>query len=123
MSSNQNEEFHLPCVYSVLKNGTPTLKYSREDRGYFGTPKVIFGNGANPTSFIDYDGNYGMTQFAFAIADSPENLERIEKSLKSDKFARITEATKYVATAGNPLVYPKILKTFRKNFWEEFIDD
>jgi hypothetical protein len=123
MSATQNEEFHLPCVYSVLKNGTPTLKYSREDRGYFGIPKVIFGNGANPTSFIDYDGNYGMTQFAFAIADSPENLERIEKSLKSDKFARITEATKYVATAGNPLVYPKILKTFRKNFWKEFIDD
>jgi hypothetical protein len=123
MSATQNEEFHLPCVYSVLKNGTPTLKYSREDRGYFGIPKVIFGNGANPTCFIDENGEYGLTQFAFAIVDSFENLVNIKQVLESDKFARITEATKYVATAGNPLVYPKILKTFKKDFWREFIDE
>jgi hypothetical protein len=123
MSAIQSNEYYLPCVYSVLKNGSPTLKYSREDRGYFGIPKIILGNGANPTSFIDYNGDYGMTQFAFAIVDDVDNLEKIKKALNSDKFAKITEATKYVATAGNPLVYPKILKAFRKDFWKDFIDE
>jgi hypothetical protein len=123
MSNVQNEEFNLPCVYSVLKDGSFTLKYSNEDKGHFGVPKLIIGNGANPTCFIDYNGEYGMTQFSFAIVDTVENLEIIKDVIQNNKFANITKSVKYVATSGNPLIYPKIAMLFRKNFWEGFINE
>ncbi len=124
ISKQQVNEFTYPCVYSVLGNGTINYMYSSTDQnGHFGIPKVIFGNGANPTSTIDSNGNYGLTQFAFGITDSVENLSNIEKAIKSEKFQKINKATKYVATAGNPLVYPKIVGLFKKDFWKEFIND
>jgi peptide methionine sulfoxide reductase MsrB len=124
ISAIQDDTHQYPCVYSVYKNGTYNFKYSSIDtKGHFGITKLILGNGANPTCFIDENGEYGMTQFAFAIVDSLENLIKIKEVLESEKFAKVTQSTKYVATAGNPLVYPKILKTFRKDFWREFVNE
>jgi hypothetical protein len=124
VSANNDETYIHPCVYSIYKDGTFSLKYSsRNDKGHFGKSKLILGNGANPTSFIDDDGNYGMTQFTFGIVDTPENLVKIKQVLESKEFFEITQSTKYVATEGNPLVYPKILRTFKKDFWKEFINE
>jgi hypothetical protein len=124
VSKIQNDEFPYPVVYSVLSDGTVNLMYSSTNtKGHFGIPKLILGNGANPTCFIDYNGEYGMTQFAYGIVDTVENLVKIKEVITSKDFQKVNLATKYVATAGNPLVYPKILKTFRKNFWEEFINE
>jgi hypothetical protein len=124
VSKVQSDEFPYPVVYSVLSDGTVNFMYSSTNqKGHFGIPKLILGNGANPTCFIDYNGDYGMTQFAYGIVDTVENLERIKDVITSDNFQKVNQATKYVATAGNPLVYPKILKTFRKNFWEEFVNE
>lgn len=124
VSKVQNDEFPYPVVYSILSDGTVNFMYSStNDKGHFGIPKLILGNGANPTCFIDYQGEYGMTQFAYGIVDDVENLERIKEVITSDEFKKINLATKYVATAGNPLIYPKIAKTFRKDFWKEFINE
>jgi hypothetical protein len=124
VSKIQNDEFPYPVVYSILSDGTVNLMYSSTNtKGHFGIPKLILGNGANPTCFIDYNGEYGMTQFAYGIVDTVENLVKIKEVITSKDFQKVNLATKYVATAGNPLVYPKILKKFRKNFWEEFIDE
>ena len=124
VSSVQVEEFIHPCVYSVLKNGGLTLKYSSvNNKGHFGIPKLILGNGTNPTLIVDTEGIYGLTQFAFGIVDSIDNLSLIERAIKSEKFLKINKSTKYVATAGNPLVYPKIVALFKKEFWRNFIDD
>ena len=123
-SKIQSDEFPYPVVYSILSDGTVNLMYSSTNtKGHFGIPKLILGNGANPTCFIDYNGEYGMTQFSYGIVDTVENLVKIKKVITSKDFQKVNLATKYVATAGNPLVYPKILKTFRKNFWKEFIDE
>lgn len=124
VSKVQSDEFPYPVVYSVLSDGTVNFMYSStNDKGHFGIPKLILGNGANPTCFIDYDGEYGMTQFAYGIVDTVENLEKIKEVITSDEFQKVNLATKYVATAGNPLIYPKIAKTFRKDFWKEFINE
>jgi hypothetical protein len=124
MSKVQENDHVYPCVYSVLSDGTINLMYSTTDqKGHFRIPKVIFGNGTNPTSFIDNEGQYGLTQFSFGIVDSVENLIQIEKVIKSEKFQKLNKATKYVATAGNPLVYPKIIGLFKKDFWKEFINE
>lgn len=124
ISKVQSDEFPYPVVYSVLSDGTVNFMYSStNDKGHFGIPKLILGNGANPTCFIDYNGEYGMTQFAYGIVDTVENLEKIKEVITSDEFQKVNLATKYVATAGNPLIYPKIAKTFRKDFWKEFINE
>jgi|688.fasta_scaffold198987_2 hypothetical protein len=124
MSKTQSEEFQYPCVYSVLGNGTANFMYSSTNqKGHFGIPKLILGNGTNPTSLLDLNGEFGLTQFAFGIVDTIENLPQIERALKSEKFQKINKSTKYVATAGNPLVYYKIVSSFRKDFWKEFINE
>ena len=124
MLKNRTEEHIYPCVYSVLKDGTINYMYSSTNQnGHFGIPKVVLGNGANPTSTIDMNGDYGLTQFAFGIVDDINNLSTIQRAIKSEKFQKLNKATKYVATAGNPLVYPKIISLFRKDFWRGFIDE
>jgi hypothetical protein len=116
--------FKYPCVYSITGDDVPNLMYSSiNNKGHFGIPKLILGNGVTPKCFIDYNGEYGMTQFAYAIVDEVENLEKIKKVLESDEFQEINLATKFVATAGNPLAYPRIISLFRKDFWKEFIND
>jgi hypothetical protein len=124
MSNNKNGDFIYLCVYSILKNGVINFKYSNiTDKGHFNISKIICGNGANPTFVKDYCGNFGMTQWAFGIVDTVENLDLLYEALKSDKIKQITLATKFNATAGNPVIYPKILATFRKDFWKEFLED
>jgi hypothetical protein len=123
MSDELNSTHKYPCVYSIIGNGEPTLWYSPKNEGHFGIPKLILGNGANPKCFIDYNGDYGMTQFTYGIVDTIENLEKIKQVLESDEFQKINIATKFVSTAGNPLAYPRIISLFRKDFWKEFIND
>jgi 16S rRNA G966 N2-methylase RsmD len=124
MSKTQSEEFQYPCVYSVLGDGSANFMYSSTNqKGHFGIPKLILGNGTNPTSLLDLNGEFGLTQFAFGIVDTIESLPQIERALKSEKFQKINKSTKYVATAGNPLVYYKIVSSFRKDFWKEFINE
>lgn len=122
MSKAKNDKNTFTCIYSVLKNNVPTFFYSTEDRGHFGIKKVIFGNGANPTFMMDTSGEYGLTQFAFGIVDN-ENFDIIKKVLeeKIEYINEITQATKFVATMGNPILYPKVVSLFRKDFWKEFI--
>ena len=122
MSKNQDNDFKYPCVYSVLKGGVPTIKYSNTNcNGHFGVEKIIFGKGANPTYMLDKKGEYGMTEFAFGVADY--DMDIIEKAIKSGKLKELTAMTKFVSTAGNPIVYPKIISLFRKDFWKQFLND
>jgi hypothetical protein len=122
MNKEANDTFKYPCVYSITGNDEPNFMYSSiNTKGHFGIPKLILGNGVTAKCFIDYKGEYGMTQFAYGIVDTIENLEKIKKVLENDEFQKINIATKFVATAGNPLAYPRILSTFRKDFWKEFI--
>ena len=117
MQNTNNDEFIYPCVYSVLKSGKFNLFYSNENKGQFGVKKIICGNGANPTFFTDDEGRYGLTQFSFGIVDD-ENFDLIVDILKSGKQSYITEATKFISTNGNPIMYPKIVSLFKKDFWK-----
>ena len=119
MSAEKNDTFKYPCIWSIKKGGTPTFKYSSIDKGHFGVKKIIFGNGANPTYMKDEFGEYGMTQFSFGVYGY--DLDIIEKSIQSNGIKKITEMTKFVSTEGNPILYPKIISLFRKDFWKEFI--
>ena len=121
MSHEKSSNFKYPCVYSILSDGSYNLMYSSIKKDYLGIPKVVCGNGANPTSMIDKKGQYGLTQYAFGIVNDVDNLPLIEKALHSEEFQKINQATKFVATQGNPLVYPRILSSFKKDFWKKFV--
>jgi hypothetical protein len=96
-----------------------TLWFSKYKEGHFGIPKLIWSNGriTSVGSFLDLKGEYGLTQFAYAIADEKENLPLIKKAFDSDKFRIIMQS----CAVGQLLINYKIISLFRKDFWREFI--
>lgn len=118
MSTIQSDEFKYPCVYSVNKADIPKFKYSKiNTNGHFNIPKVIFTVGYGTGFLSDPDGMYGLTQWCAGIIAKPTDHVNIIKYLKSDGF---NEIRKSISVS---LVYinPKILKEFKKDFWNDFI--
>jgi hypothetical protein len=109
-------------VYTITKKDDVKLFYTNtKNNGHFNLPKVIWSNGLGTYPIIDKEGYYALTQFSYGIVDDIENLEKIEKCLKSKRFQKdINLNTKFISTEGNPLAYPKIIATFRKDFWKEY---
>jgi hypothetical protein len=120
MSHVKTDIFKYPCVYYIDKQGNPTLWYSsKNDRGHFGVPKVIFAGGVIKSVgyMADNKGEYGMTQFAKGIVDTPENVPLIAFAMNTSKFRTIMEMCVVAQTELNR----DILATFRKDFWKDFL--
>jgi hypothetical protein len=120
-SKEQNDEFTHPVVYTVNYLSRPTFFYSSTNqKGHYGKPKVIWSNGriSSIGNYIDTNGEYALTQFAYAIVDNVETLENIKIALDSKKFKNLME----LCAVGQLTVNHKVVAKFRKNFWEEFID-
>jgi superfamily II DNA/RNA helicase len=69
-------------------------------------------------SYVDDKGGYGLTQFAYAIADNTKNLENIKTCMESDKFLKLMKLC--YMSSGNRFDR-KVLSTFKKDFWKEFL--
>jgi len=122
VSKIQNDEFNHPCVYTVNYLSQPTFYYSStNEKGHFGIPKVIWSNGriSSVGSYIDDTGEFGLTQFSYAIVDEVENLPFIKRTLDSLKFKKLME----LCAVGQLTINHKVISTFRKDFWKDFIDD
>ncbi len=122
VSKTQNDEFNYPCVYTVNYLSQPTFYYSStNEKGHFGIPKVIWSNGriSSVGNYIDETGEFGLTQFAYAIADDVENLSSIKKVLDSTNFKKLME----LCAVGQLTINHKVISTFRKDFWKEFLDE
>ena len=119
MSKDESNEYKYPCVYTINSRNEIKHRYSSKNRGHIGSKKLMFSNGRIKTigSVIDYEGKYGLTQFAYAIVDKEENLENIKKAFDSYNFRILME---YCAVCRNSVNY-KIIALFKKDFWKEFI--
>lgn len=118
MSQEKTEEFCYPCVYTTVKDGTVNFWYSSKNtNGHFNIPKVFCSNGSSSTAHCDMNGEYGLTQFAYAIVDSVENLENIKKAMESEKFIQIM---KFCMFTNHKYSY-NIIAQFRKDFYKDFI--
>jgi hypothetical protein len=107
-----------PVVYTVNISGGLTLKYSSiNSNGHFGIPKVILMPATGTGKYIDIKGEYGLTQFVFAIADEPANLPLIKRALENKKFENLMTACSVGLNGYNH----KVISTFRKDFWKEFV--
>jgi hypothetical protein len=118
MSKEEIDNFTYPCIYTITKKGGITNFFSNKNtNGHFDIPKVIWSNGLGTYPIIDEDGRYGLTQFSYGITDDIENLENIKKSMESERFIKMMEYSKFT---NNKYDY-KVIRTFRKDFWKEFI--
>jgi hypothetical protein len=114
MSKEQIGDFIYPCVYTIVKDGTINLYWSSKINGHL-IPKVIWTNGMASVPTIDSTGQYGLTQFAYAIIDDIENLPKIKTCMDSDKFINLMKLC--YMSSGNRFDR-KVLSTFKKDFWE-----
>jgi len=120
MSNKMDDNHTFPCVKYISKtDNTIDLRYSSVDKGMFGTPKVMFGIGSQVGGIIpDYEGEYGLCQFVAGIVDKKENLDNIAEAMKSNKFKKLMKDCQFTTQMYNY----KIISTFKKDFWKEFID-
>lgn len=120
VNESKSDVFKYPLIYSISKSLGIKNKYSSiNDKGHFGIPKVIFTNGSAAYPIVDINGQYGLTQFAYAIVDKPENLENIKKALESEEFIKNVMLFRGLGNIYNR----KIISRLRKDFWKEFIND
>jgi hypothetical protein len=118
MDMTKSSDQKYPCVYTITKKDGINLWYSSTNmNGLFNTPKVIWTNGLGTYPILDKSGKYGLTQFAYGISDKVENLDNIEKALKSDEFLNLMKSIRFT----NNIYDYKIISTFRKDFWKDFI--
>jgi hypothetical protein len=121
-SKQQSDEFIYPVVYTVNYLSQPTFYYSSTNqKGHYGKPKVIWSNGriSSIGNYVDSNGEYALTQFAYAIVDTVENLENIKSALDSKRFKNLME----LCAVGQLTVNYKVVSRFKKDFWKEFINE
>jgi hypothetical protein len=120
VSKTQSKKFKYPVVYTVNSKSDPIFYWSSvNNHGHFGIPKLIWSNGriSSVGSYIDVQGECGLTQFAYAIVDTPKNLNQIKKAFDSKEFRELM----YACSVGQLMINYKIISTFRKDFWKEFV--
>jgi 16S rRNA G966 N2-methylase RsmD len=112
-----NNKTIYPCIYTISKKDGCKFKYSDEKKGHFGIPKVIWSNGSG-TPIIDINGDYGLTEFAYAVVDDKKNLQKIKDAMISEKFINLM---KYVVFKKDNKYNYKIIALFKKDFYKYFI--
>tara|TARA_B110000285_G_scaffold125801_1_gene141842 strand:- start:523 stop:1560 length:1038 start_codon:yes stop_codon:yes gene_type:complete len=117
MSIEKTDKFSNPCVYTITKNKINLWYSDTAKNGHFDIPKVIWTNGSGTRPIVDNDGEYGVMQFGYAIADDPENLENIAKALASEKMKKLMSCNLFT----NGIYNNTIIKMFKKDFWKEFV--
>jgi hypothetical protein len=121
MSSLKNEEvgFVYPCVHSTLKGGVVRYYYSKvNNKGFFGDPKVIFGESGIFEPILDLDGSYSMTHCAMAISVSGEEEgAKIVAALKSDKFDELIQSCCFSSFR----IDWRMFIDFKRDFYLKFI--
>jgi len=124
MSLTSSTEYKYPCVYTITQRDGVKYYYSSkkhpetEKKDMF-VPKVIWSNGLGTYPIIDSKGDYGLTQFSYAIIDNVSNLKNIETALNNPKFIKLME---YVKFQNNKYNY-KVISLLKKDFWKTFLDN
>ena len=118
MSKVQTKEFKYPCIYTTLKDGTINYWYSNtKNNGHFGISKVVWTNGTS-VPIPDFNCDYGLTQFAYAIVDEPKNLDGIKKAMLNPEFIKLMVFSQGIKHRYNR----NVISLFRKDFWVDFLD-
>ena len=115
----KSPEFKYPVVYSLPQKGMCFHWSSTNKNGHFGIPKIIWSNGAATQILIDEKGEYGMTEWAYAIADNKNVLPLLKKAMESVKFLQLCNGMRFTLDKYDA----KFISLFRKDFWKKFVDE
>jgi hypothetical protein len=114
MSSNKNDLYKYPCVYTISKDNRISYKWSSLKKEHFGKCKFILSNGSGYIK--DPDGLYGLTQWAYAIYCNSDELDTIEKVIHSRLFKTLVDATKLTYNKYNY----SILRHLKQGWYKDF---
>jgi 16S rRNA G966 N2-methylase RsmD len=115
ISKIKTKEFKYPVVHSTPKEGHRFMWSNRNNNGFFGIKKIIFGDSGINNPIIDIEGKYGMTQHAIAlIIDNLEEGQKLSKILCSLIFEKILKACLWSSFA----IEWGMFKDFKYNFYE-----
>tara|TARA_B110000858_G_C17761181_1_gene454606 strand:- start:317 stop:1609 length:1293 start_codon:yes stop_codon:yes gene_type:complete len=116
MSHSCDKDYKYPCIYSINSKNKASFKWSsRNDKGHYNITKFIFSNGNGYLK--DINGDYGLTQWAYAFSCNKSDMNNIEKAFNSNLFKNIISATTLTSNRYNY----SILRLFKKDFWKEFL--
>jgi len=119
ISKIKDNIFKYPIINTITQKDGCNILYSKEKKGHFGIPKVIWSNGAGTYPIIDEKGKYGLTQFAYAIVDDKQNLQKIKDAMSSEIFINLM---KYLVFKQNNKYNYKIIALFKKDFYKYFLN-
>lgn len=114
LSKTKTDTFKYPIVYFITKTDGIKLFYSCENKGHIGIPKVIWSNG-KCSPIVDEKGEYGLTQFAYAIADDVDKLNDIKKALDNPYFIKMMS---YCIFGKLEIYNYKIIALMKKDFYK-----
>ena len=119
ISKVETKEYKYPVVHSTPKDGHRFVWSNKNDNGFFGIKKVIFGESGIYNPIIDIDGKYAMSQGAMAfIIDDIKEGEKLSKFLSSSIFNKIIKACLWSSFR----IEWGMFKDLKKNFYE-LLDD
>lgn len=116
----KTEEYKYPIIHSTPKAGARYVWSNRNDNGFFGIKKVIFGDSSINNPILDMKGKFGMTQHAMAICiDNKDEGDKIIKTITTEKFQNILDACLWSSFAIEWNIFSDFVKDFHKYFIEE----
>jgi hypothetical protein len=125
LSTIKDDYFKYPVIYGLPLKGMKLL-FSNENKVHFGISKLILVRASTKT-ILDTNGDYGMTEYAGGIVDTPDNLLKIKEVVDSEEFKKlkayflgvVSQNTNAAIDAPGNMF--KIIREFKKDFWKEFI--
>jgi hypothetical protein len=117
ISKTKDDNHKYPIIYSITKKLGPKLMYSNEKDSMMFVPKIIWSDGVGTQTILDNEGKYGLTQFAYAITDTIDNLKLIQDIMNHKKFI---ELNKYLPGQDHKY-HSKIISLFKKDFYKYFL--
>lgn len=121
MSDKQTEIFKYPVLSTLRVNDNHLVWWSsRNDKGHFGIPKVLFGRVGDVIT-TDIDGIYAIGSDIRGIVDDKDNIPIIESVIKSKKFRAFMKSSILITSGRTEWCNRDALRLFRKDFWRTFI--
>jgi hypothetical protein len=118
ISKIQNDVYKYTVIHTIPLSGIRYVYSSINNKGHFGTSKVIFGDNGLNDVVIDMEGIYGMTENSMAIeVKSSDEANNIKKAILSSKFKDMLKS----CIIGNFRIDWRLFNEFKKEFWKDFI--
>lgn len=117
VKKNKSNEYKYELIHSTTKKGIRYLYTNRNDIGYFGIKKIIFGDSGINDVIIDDMGYYGASEHAICL--KYENLKEantMKNILLSDNFKDFIKSCSW----SNYQIDWKLFNNLKKDFWKEF---